>query len=45
MEGEDEMLGLQGNLEQVQVTAGHVPGWLKFLVCPRDSQRKTHAEL
>lgn len=28
MEGEDEMLGLQGNLEQVQVTAGHVPGWL-----------------
>lgn len=28
MEGEDEMLGLQENLEQVQVTEGHVPGWL-----------------
>lgn len=28
MEGRDEMLALQGNLEQFQVTEGHVPGWL-----------------
>lgn len=28
MEGRGEMLALQGNLEQFQVTEGHVPGWL-----------------
>lgn len=28
MEGRDEMLGLQGNLEQFQVTERCVPRWL-----------------
>lgn len=28
VEGRDDMLGFQGNLEQVQVTEGYVPGWL-----------------